>query len=372
MPGKTKRKYVGDLMQLNKTLKRPLSTIKNALPFNYNAETILKAFIKYYPLLWNQLDERYNLYHAKDLYLKKHGKKMRYKPLKAKDYILSLPQIKLWLSRGMITKHQANFDEKERLKNIAILEAKRNKALEKRNAALAKNTETIQNIEPLYIDAFITAYHRKGIDINGKIEIFNELKKFNNKKTLDFFYKLNDAERNTQVRNMAFSHLQSLGKYVKLRGGFKGKSKSYMTEKSSFDMTPADLLFRIESDTVQSIKTFNFFLSHSIRNRKTVLDTIKRLNEKNYTVYCDWTSDNDFLKRSLIGDYTKTVLKKRLEQSEKLLLLSTKDALKSEWVEFELEYFQNLGKPIYFIQIDNYTDNRLEEYLPFNLTEPKD
>jgi hypothetical protein len=362
MPGKTKRKFTGESMRLNKNLKQPLNSIKEILPFDYNADSFIEGFKKYYPFLWIELEDRYNHYTAKDLFLKKCGKEIRYKPLKARDYLLKLPQLMQWLSSVAKENHQRKFNEEERLKKVIKLENKRKLANDKRNAVITQNTETIQDIEPFFIDVFISAYHQRGISIEGKIEIFNELKKYNNEKTIEFFYKLNDAERNDQIRNMAFSHLQSLGKYVKLRKNFKGKKKNYMTEKKSFNMTPLNLLERIENNTIQNIKRFNFFLSHSIKNRNKVLEVIKQLNENNYSVYCDWTSDNDFLKRELISDYTKTVLKKRLEQSEKLLLLSTEDSMKSEWVEFELQYFHNLDKPIFYILIDDYKDDRLLNY----------
>ncbi len=365
MAGKTKRKFMGESARLIKRLKRPLSFIKEILPYNYNKESIIEGFKQYYPYLWNELCDRYNLYKAKDDFLVNTGKRKRYKPLKADDFISQLPQVKLWLSYDLRKKHKEIFSEDIRKKKIVELDKKRLPAIEKVNNRISKNTELIQEIEPLYTDAIISSYHKKGISIDGKIEVFNELKKYNNEKTVEFFYKLNDSERNDQIRNMAFFHLQSLGKYVKLRKGFKGKEKGYMIEKSEFNMTPGDLLERIEKDSVQSIKQFDFFISHSSINRSEVIEAIKLLNKKGYTAYCDWTSDNDFLKRELVSEYTKIVLKKRLEQSRNLLFLCTKESVKSEWVDLELEYFENLGKPIYYIQIDGVNDSRLSNYSKF-------
>ena len=63
-------------------------------------------------------------------------------------------------------------------------------------------------------------------------------------------------------------------------------------------------------------------------------------------MFCDWYSDSDFLKRSLVSEFTKEALKKRMEQSENLLFIRTENSIKSAWVEFELEYYQKLVKPI--------------------------
>lgn len=359
MPGKTKRKYVGELMRFNKRINRPLRNIKAILPFEYSSEIIIKEFRKYYPLLWNEIKERYEHYHAKDIFLIKHGKKIRYKPLEPKEYLLNLPQIKLWLSHGALDDHKKNFEQKVKIEKEELLKQKQNITL----AKVSKSTKGIQTVEPLYIDVFIKAYHQQGITTEEKIEIFNELKKYSSKKTLDFFYKLNDAEKNNQIRKMAFDHLQSIRKYVKLRSNFKGKKKEYIIETSDFDMTPEDLMQRIEKNSIQNKKKFNFFISHSSTNaEEEVLKAIHCLNKQGYNAYCDWTSDNDFLKRTLISDYTRMVLKKRLDQSEKVLLIKSKKALESVWVAFELEYFYSLLKPIYFIELDNTNDSRLKNF----------
>lgn len=362
MPGKTKRKYVGELLRFNKSLKQPLRNIKSILPQEYSSGAIITEFKMYYPLIWKEMQERFEHYKAKDDFLIRNGKKIRYKPLPPHDYLLSLPQIKLWLSKGGLENHKVSFDRTSQQENIKFLTQERDKSKNKYETKIKTNTRKIQEIEPLYIDAFIAAYHQRGISTEGKIEILNELKKFQSEKIIHFFYKINDAEKNNQIREMAFNHLQSVGKYVKLRPKFRGKQKTYMVETSDFDMTPEDLWQRLESNKIQNKKHFDFFISHSYANKNEVLNTIKCLNKQGYAVYCDWASDNDFLKRDLVSDHTKLVLKKRLEQSENIMLLKSEKALNSDWVAFELEYFTKIGRPIYFIELDATTDPRLEKF----------
>lgn len=366
MSGIAKRKYVGELMRFNKSLKRPLKNIKEVLPKEYTPQIIIDEFKKYYPLIWKEMNERYKNYSEKDKFLKKQGKKLRYKPLNSEKYLLSLPQVKQWLSEGGRIAHRNKFNKEFQSERIQTLTNKMSNSVEKRTKKVSKNTEGVQNIEPLFVDVFISKYHKKGTTQEEKIEIFNELKKYNTDKTIDFFYKLNDAERNNQIRRMAFQHLQSLGRYVKLRKNFKGKKKDYMLSKDIFDMTPQDLWMRIEKDGIQNKKRYDFFVSHSVVNRSQVLDVMEILNEKKCSAYCDWTSDNDFLKRELVSDYTKMVLKKRLDQSEKLILLKSKHSLESEWVRFELEYFNSLGKKIFFVDLDGSVDDRLDVYTKLN------
>ncbi|WP_240185290.1 TIR domain-containing protein [Staphylococcus aureus] len=85
---------------------------------------------------------------------------------------------------------------------------------------------------------------------------------------------------------------------------------------------------------------------------ENIVRFFRKLNdaEQNKTCYCDWTMDQDYLKRKYVGEYTKQVLKARMEQSKMLVLLSTENSVQSDWVSFEIEYFENLKKPIYIVE----------------------
>lgn len=361
MPGITQRKYVGETMRLNKTLSQVLKRLFEVLPYNYSAETLLELFQELYPREWLDLNQRYNQYKKKDAFLLKNGKKIRYKPNPPKEHLLNLPIVKQILSKSAIAKHQANFDMNSYQQKLNNYKAKRQRAIQSKNAKITKANELIQNVEPLYIDAFIAAYHKRGINIDGKIEIFKELQKYKSRKVIDFFYKLNDSELNNQIRNMAFFHLQSTGNYVKLRKQYKGKKKVYMTEKSQFYMTPIDLLNRIESNNIQNKKVYDVFISHSYKDSAIIKKIIKAFNKHSLNVYCDWTSDIEFLKRELVSEYTKVVLQKRLEQSRNLVFVKTQNSIVSDWVNFELEYYEELGKAIYCIDLIGEEEMQYEE-----------
>ena len=187
-------------------------------------------------------------------------------------------------------------------------------------------------------------------DIKDLVVDKKELEKYECEKSTEFFSKLNDSERNEQIRRIAFNHLQSIGKYVKLRKKFDGKKKQYMIEKTEFDMKPFDLLEKIEKDTIQNKKSFDYFISHSFMDNNLVMIIKKHFNQLNYHIYCDWLSDTDFLKRKYAGEYTKIILKKRIEQSNKILFLRTNNTQDernnyfSEWVQMEIEYANKLNK----------------------------
>ena len=94
--------------------------------------------------------------------------------------------------------HKQQNSEEFKTDSLIKLEQKLNKSLNKK-LVISRNSEYIQDIEPIYIDIFIKIYHKSSH--LEKILIFNELKKFNNNKTITFFYKLNDSEHNVYIIN---------------------------------------------------------------------------------------------------------------------------------------------------------------------------
>ena len=357
MPGMMKKKYYSETIGYTNSFTKPLSLIAKILPCNDGKELILDLFIQFYPCEWNKLVQRYNYYHEKDLFLRKNGKKIRYNHLPPTQFFYNLAKVKHLISCGQINKHSMNFNsETQSLIYESFTETRRNK-IDVYTHKIEKEKENLQKIDPLYIEVFIAEYHKKNRTTKEKIEILNELTKFYSDKIITFFQKINDSECNNQVRRMAFEHLQNIGGYVGLRKNFKGKKKNYMIEHDDFNVSPKDLVERIESDSFQNKKTFDVFISHSYLDSEFVNIVKDELNKHNITIYCDWTSDSDFLRRKLASEYTRIVLKKRIEQSRIILFLQTKNSIShnghylSQWIEMEINHGVNLSKPIICINI---------------------
>jgi len=366
MAGITKRKYMSENIRIYKQMTNQLNSIKKILPEIYDGNILFDLYSKYFSTTIQMLNQRYEYYRSKDIFLRSVGKKKRYKILNSKDFFFSSQKVKHMLSYGQRLQHKQQYSEECKTDSLIKLEQKLNKSLSKK-LVITKKCEHIQDIEPIYIDIFIKIYHKS--NHLEKILIFNELKKFNSNKTINFFYKLNDSEHNNQIRMMAFQHLQNLGKYVKVRKKFKGNKKSYHIDSTLPNYSPEELVKFLNSNSVESKKKYDIFISHSYLDKDLVKSTKNALNLKNLSCYYDWTSDQDFLKRTLISDYTKEVLKKRIEQSEIFLLLLThnviaEDKIISEWVEMEIEYAKSLGKKILCINLANvkhkFTDLNFE------------
>ncbi|PMI35917.1 hypothetical protein BCT30_11940 [Enterovibrio norvegicus] len=362
MAGVVKRKYESETRKLQKSFTRPLNLISEALPVEYNKFLLLKLFKELFPLMWDSLSKRYEEYESKDKFLTKFGIKKRYHHDEPDVFFFKLLKVKHMVSPSQRARHKKTFNEKNAELAYQSLLNKSNNELKTYDKKMRSMNKDLQTVDPLYIDAFLAAYHKEGITIQGKLEIFYELKKYNTPKVIEFFHKLNDSERNNQVRRMAFEHLQKLGASVRLRKNFKGKVKLYNIETDRFIVSPEDLYRRLESNTIQNKKKFHAFISHSYKDSDLVRQVKSCLNNHGLSVYCDWTSDNDFLKRNLVSDYTKMVLKKRITQSRCIVFLQTKNSLNADrsfsspWISLEIDHASSIGKPVYSLNFTNDSD----------------
>ena len=67
--------------------------------------------------------------------------------------------------------------------------------LEKRQEKVERNLHYIQEIEPVFAEAFIREYF-KTHDLHERLEIIRELSKFKSDKIISLFYKVNACTRN--------------------------------------------------------------------------------------------------------------------------------------------------------------------------------
>lgn len=145
--------------------------------------------------------------------------------------------------------------------------------------------------------------------------------------------------------------------------------KEYPYEKFNIQAIPEELEYRIENSKEQKLKEYDFFISHSSSDFKEVQNLIKYLNSNGKNIYCDWINDTDYLKRHLVGEATKSIIEKRLQQSKNILFVKSDSSLKSDWVKYELNYFNELNKPIFEIskdflitQVNNIKYEKMEEF----------
>ena len=369
MSNLTTGKYLHELINFEKSLNRPLSLIYEILPFGYNQKDVFDLFKELYPYEWKTISQRYVHYKEKDDFLEENGKKRRYKHLPPKKYFFCLKKVKYILHPNQKKKHNKIYDKEVVASKYEKLKSKREISIKNRESKIQEYKKLLQKVEPLFIDIFIGAYHLRNSTLEDKIEVVNELQKYDSKKIIRFFSKINSSERNTQIRIKAFKHLQNMGEYVRLRKGFKGKKKSYMLNRTDFNMLPKDLIQRIENNSIQNQKIYDVFISHSSLDTEKVQKVKQLLNSYNRLVYIDWISDTDFLKRTHISVYTELALKKRIEQSKSIVFIKTNNSvdndnnINSYWIKLELEYAKELNKKIIVLDFDSLQDDQMKKEL---------
>lgn len=360
MSGYTKHMYENDLSLTRKELTKYVKSIIPLLPIKYDFEEIWRLVRYYYPFEWNILEEKYQYYCKKDKVISKFNGKKRYNADKPEIILKRLSIVKELLDSKRVEEHQRNFSLERYDENKRILDKKRFPKIKKRQENIHKARERAQQVEPEFLNALMGFYDRKNATQKDKVYIFLELEKYYCAKTINFFKKIADSEYNRQLRNMAFYLLQSWGHYTYLRKQkymqihTKSKKRKQQIQDNAYEVynvqsVPKELEYRIENSKDQKIKTYDYFISHSSKDHVIVQKLINLLNEKNKNVYCDWKADSDYLKRALVCDATKNVIKKRIEQSKQVIFVDSEDARKSCWVKYELNYAICCNKKIDFL-----------------------
>lgn len=378
MSGYTKHEYRLFIQDIKKELQKYLRQIAVVLPREYAFEDIKKAIEQYFPFEWRIICERYREYSRADIKLEKFGKKKRYNMSSPQEILKALPETRILLNAEAQKKHCEYFGSEDWEWAYNSFTENRQKKNSKRQVKIDKALDRAQKVEPNFLDKLIGLYDRKGTSQKDRVYIIVELEKYYCEKTITFFQRIAHSEVNFQIREEAVKHLLSLGHYAKLRKqkymqshvSNKERRKeilhTYAREKFSIDAIPQELEYRINNSREQQLKSYDFFVSHSYQDHLFVQQWIDTLNGSGKNVYCDWISDSDYLKRNLICDATLEVIEKRIAQSKAVLFLASKNSYNSVWVKYELNYADEIGKEIYYVDAQSI-DN--DEYRIEPLTE---
>ena len=309
--------------------------------------------------------------------MKRFGKS-RYNMKKPEDLLKETYLYKKIISFGYQRQYNDNFNNEIYITEREHLRKKRNPKIERINQKIMNAKSKTQQVTPIFLDKLIGLYERKRTTQKDKCYILIELKKYYTPKIIMFFFKLNDTEMNRQLRTDAFHHLQEFNYHPRLRKQkymqkhIKNKKRkmelrniyAYQETKIKFD--PDELEYRIRNSKEQQIKEFDYFISHSSRDSRTVQKLINYENGNGKNIFCDWISDVDYLKRNLLCEATLRVIEFRLQQSNALIYVMSENSLNSVWCNYELNYYFELGKPIYIIkkeriEIGDYELSLLED-----------
>ena len=367
--GVTKRIYEHEIRDIKSMWISELKKVQEILPKVYNENDIIELLKEFYPYEWKSVDFKYNYYKIKDKYLLNAGKKLRYKMLEPDRLIKTLPLFKKMLTKEYKEKYSKTFDEEKlRYKREELLKNRQSK-IKRIDEKIEKALSKTQRVTPIYLDKLIGLYERKRTTQKDKVYILLELKKYYSEKIINFFLKVNDTEINYQLRWEAFYHLQSFNfnprarrqKYIQVHTKNKKRKKYlkevYAKEKFNIPLNPDELEYRIKNGREQQLKEFDFFISHSSKDGKAVQKLITYQNENGKNIFCDWINDSDYLKRNLLCKATLNVIELRLQQSKNLIFVESENSKNSVWCKYELNYYSELDRPIYYITKEDIENN---------------
>lgn len=100
----------------------------------------------------------------------------------------------------------------------------------------------------------------------------------------------------------------------------------------------AKTILKEEARAATPGKTFDVFLSHSIKDAEIILGVKSLFESQNLTVYVDWIDDAD-LDRDKITTETAERLRIRMRQSKTLVYAHSNNSVDSKWMPWELGFF---------------------------------
>lgn len=374
MPGVTKHIFNHEILDILSMWNNEIKTIQPLLPREYSSKEIISLLKEFYPHEWHSVEIKYVYYQTKDHYIKKRFGRSRFNMKKPEVLLTEASWYRKILSKKYRRAHYLSYTEESQLSAKEKLWKKRKPKIERVNQKIEKALSKTQQVDPSFIDQLIGLYERKNTSQKDRRYILLELKKYYSHKIIQFFFKLNDTELNKQLRWDAFYHLQSFDycprarrqKYMQVHTK-NAKRKKYLKEIYPFEtyeipQTPNELEYRIENAKEQKIKEYDYFISHSSKDSAYVQELIKAENQDGKNVFCDWINDVDYLKRHLLCEATLRVIEKRMDQSKAMIFVMSENSIKSIWCKYELNYFNELAKPIYCISKESIEKHNFSLY----------
>jgi hypothetical protein len=90
--------------------------------------------------------------------------------------------------------------------------------------------------------------------------------------------------------------------------------------------------------SISATRTYDLFLSHSLRDEVLIVGLKRELERLHLTVYVDWIED-PALDRQNVSPQTARKLKHRMNSCKALIYATSQNSTKSKWMPWELGYF---------------------------------
>lgn len=115
------------------------------------------------------------------------------------------------------------------------------------------------------------------------------------------------------------------------------RSKTFMYDSKSFETLNdyADRKLNEQFSSFSFYKSYDIFLSHSVKDAAAILRLARILEEQGLSVYVDWIVDKQ-LDRTKVTTATARVIRERLKICKCFIMALTSNSTQSSWVQWEL------------------------------------
>lgn len=135
--------------------------------------------------------------------------------------------------------------------------------------------------------------------------------------------------------------------------------------KKSYVAKTAGQLILESASAYSRYKTYDIFLSHSIKDAELILGMKGILEDLSYSVYVDWIDDPE-LDRKQVSKSTAEKLRERMNSSKSLFFVTTENAEGSKWMPWECGYFDGVKEKVAIVPVKKSSYNNEfngQEYL---------
>lgn len=122
------------------------------------------------------------------------------------------------------------------------------------------------------------------------------------------------------------------------------------TVAKSYGYKTAGDIIKASFESYSETKTYDVFLSHSIKDSELILGVKAILEDLGYRVYVDWIED-PALDRSKVTPATAAMLRQRMKSSKSLLYVTTENSEDSKWMPWECGYFDGLKEKVAIVPV---------------------
>ena len=132
----------------------------------------------------------------------------------------------------------------------------------------------------------------------------------------------------------------------------------------SFSKTASQIIIESASK-FNRFKSYDVFLSHSVKDSELILGMKGLIEDLGYNVYVDWVDDPE-LDRNKVSSKTAKKLRDRMNSSKSLFFVTTDNADSSKWMPWECGYFDGIKEKVAIVPVKKTSYNNEyagQEYL---------